>query len=270
MIQSLPYGGEKSHTEFHLGILSSVTPEMTCQGKRERINLSQWILVPWLCARCVCHCTVLPVIARGSSWGTRGRGTVPKAQGTCRADWGAARGHWHTQLGSGRGLFPGDKGLMQQKKQVYWLWVTACLCSSVAGQGGAGEAVWHSSGTSIGAPTPPKHLLRVQPAQKQLLGLWQFGKISLQALDPQPQRNNWGHAMLQCCPERQSNTPPCNSKANLSVAEKARPANSSVWIHHQQGDTENSLEKQPSARCGGWEQPDLPKLCSGRAGTLPL
>lgn len=44
MIQSLLYGrGKKSHTEFHLGILSSVTPEITCQGKRKRqgVNLSQ-------------------------------------------------------------------------------------------------------------------------------------------------------------------------------------------------------------------------------------
>lgn len=81
MIQSLLYGEKKGHTEFNLDILSSVTPETTCQGKRERINLSQWILVPWLCARHVYHCTVLPVIARGSFLSSKGQRDCSQGSG---------------------------------------------------------------------------------------------------------------------------------------------------------------------------------------------
>lgn len=115
------WGEKKSHTEFHLGILSSISPETICQGKREGgggggvsvINPNE----SWYhgsvqgvftiarrsleCKACPCHCQgLLPVEGV-----VQDRRVVPRAQGTCRAaisphpmEQDAAHGHRHAGM----------------------------------------------------------------------------------------------------------------------------------------------------------------------------
>lgn len=180
------WGG--SHTEFHLSILNSVTPEMTCQGKRKKegINLSQWMLVPWLCARRVYHCTVLPVIARGSCLRNKGQRDCSQGSGhlqSCQSPiWlKCSTGPWHTQLGSAvpwlLQLITVCRQRITATEETGLLTVSYTPACAAPWQGAAGRQGGTAQTQTL------KHLLQVQLVQKQLLGLWQFGEVLFQVLE---------------------------------------------------------------------------------------
>lgn len=81
----------------------------------------------------------------------------------------------------------------------------------------------HQSTFSFKAPFP-------SPAFSEIalgfVAVWGNFVASLRSTAPKKELRA-SHA-LERWPQSQSNAPPCNSKANLSMAEKARPANSSV------------------------------------------